>query len=242
MSAALGTFLEQVSKAIGAQWVDTREATLARYGEHTLPAGARAPGAVLFPDSTADVQAIVAAANRHGVPLYPISTGNNIGLGSRAPVASGQVVVDLGFRMNRILEVNEEICYAVLEPGVSFQTLHDELARRGDKLMISELRQAGARPAHSTLRRAALRTRARPAAHGGSYPRIVWPLQRCVCNSGGSRMNTEKTGTNARNEPVERLIGSQSSSAVRATRCDALRGDLARRLGAKMRIQILLRL
>jgi 4-cresol dehydrogenase (hydroxylating) len=92
---------------------------------------------VLFPDSTADVQAIVAAANQHGVPLYPISTGNNIGLGSRAPIASGQVVVDLGFRMNRILEVNEETCYAVLEPGVSFQMLHDELARRGDKLMIS---------------------------------------------------------------------------------------------------------
>jgi 4-cresol dehydrogenase (hydroxylating) len=137
MNAALDAFLEQARQAIGAQWVDTRAATLARYGEHTLPADPRTPGAVLFPDSTADVQAIVAAANQHGVPLYPISTGNNIGLGSRAPIASGQVVVDLGFRMNRILEVNEETCYAVLEPGVSFQMLHDELARRGDKLMIS---------------------------------------------------------------------------------------------------------
>lgn len=136
-AAALDAFLEEVKQALGAQWVDTRAATLARYGEHTLPAAQRTPGAVLFPESTADVQAVVAAANRHGVPLYPISTGNNIGLGSRAPIASGQVVVDLGFRMNRILEVNEETCYAVLEPGVSFQMLHDELARRGDKLMIS---------------------------------------------------------------------------------------------------------
>jgi 4-cresol dehydrogenase (hydroxylating) len=137
MNPSLAAFLSQVRTAIGEQWVDTRDATLARYGEHTLPAAARTPGAVLFPDSTADVQAIVAAANTHGVPLYPISTGNNIGLGSRAPVAAGQVVVDLGFRMNRILEVNEETCYAVLEPGVSFQMLHDELARRGDKLMVS---------------------------------------------------------------------------------------------------------
>ena len=39
--------------------------------------------------------------------------------------------------MNRILQVNEETCYAELEPGVSFQMLHDELARRGNKLMVS---------------------------------------------------------------------------------------------------------
>ena len=136
-AASLAAFLAQVRQTLDAQWVDTRPATLERYGEHTLPADKRVPGAVLFPESTADVQAIVAAANAHGVPLYPISTGNNIGLGSRAPVAPGQLVVDLGFRMNRILEVNEEICYAVLEPGVSFQMLHDELARRGDKLMVS---------------------------------------------------------------------------------------------------------
>ena len=45
--------------------------------------------------------------------------------------------MDLGYRMNRILQVNEETCYAELEPGVSFQMLHDELARRGDKLMVS---------------------------------------------------------------------------------------------------------
>lgn len=113
-AASLAAFLAQIRQTLDAQWVDTRPATLDRYGEHTLPADKRVPGAVLFPESTADVQAIVAAANAHGVQLYPISTGNNIGLGSRAPVASGQVVVDLGFRMNRILEVNEEICYAVL--------------------------------------------------------------------------------------------------------------------------------
>ena len=136
-TASLTAFLDQVRHSLGAQWVDTREATLVRYGEHTLPAKDRVPAAVLFPESTADVHTIVAAANVHGVPLYPISTGNNIGLGSRAPNGAGQVVVDLGFRMNRILEVNEEICYAVLEPGVSFQMLQDELVRRGDKLMIS---------------------------------------------------------------------------------------------------------
>ncbi|CAN5720040.1 hypothetical protein BH09PSE5_BH09PSE5_07280 [soil metagenome] len=132
------SFLEAVTKALGdPKWVDTRPETLARYGEHTLPDPARNPLAVLFPGSTKDVEAIVGAANEFKVPLYPISTGNNIGLGSRAPVAAGQVVVDLGYRMNRILDIDEEFCFAEVEPGVSFQMLHDELARRGGKLMMS---------------------------------------------------------------------------------------------------------
>ncbi len=137
MSGNLESFLDTVAQAIGAEWVDVRPETIQRYGEHTLPAKQRPPAAVLFPESTRDVQAIVKAANQHRVQLYPISTGNNIGLGSRAPVQEGQVVVDLGYRMNRILEVNEETCYAEIEPGVSFQMLHDELVARGDKLMLS---------------------------------------------------------------------------------------------------------
>lgn len=137
MSSNLQQFLADVAEAMGSQFVDVRQETLARYGEHTLPAPPRMPDAVLFPSSTAEVQRIVQAANLRGVTLYPISTGNNIGLGSRAPASAGQVVIDLGYRMNRILEVNEETCYAELEPGVSFQMLHDELARRGNKLMVS---------------------------------------------------------------------------------------------------------
>ena len=65
-AASLAAFLAQVRQTLDAQWVDTRPATLERYGEHTLPADKRVPGAVLFPESTADVQAIVAAANAHG--------------------------------------------------------------------------------------------------------------------------------------------------------------------------------
>ena len=133
----LNGFLSRVAQAIGAEWVDTREDTLKRYGEHTLPAKPRRPDAVVFPENTEQVRAIVLAANEFGVKLYPISTGNNIGLGSRAPAHEGQVVLDLGYRMNKILEVNEQTCYAELQPGVSFQMLHDELQRRGDKLMLS---------------------------------------------------------------------------------------------------------
>ena len=133
----LQSFLNLVAENIGQQWVDVRPETLARYGEHTLPAAARAPSAVVYPESTEQVRDIVLAANTFGVKLFPISTGNNIGLGSRAPARNDQVVVDLGYRMNKILEINEETCFAELQPGVSFMMMQDELARRGNKLMVS---------------------------------------------------------------------------------------------------------
>ena len=38
--------------------------------------------------------------------------------GSACAVQEGQVIVDLS-RMNRILEVNEDLAYAVIEPGVT---------------------------------------------------------------------------------------------------------------------------
>ncbi|KTT42888.1 FAD-binding protein [Pseudomonas oryzihabitans] len=133
----LKDFLSVITAQLGEQYIDVRDESLERYSEHTLPGEKRKPSAILFPGSTADVREIVLAANKYHVELYPISTGNNIGLGSRAPMSANQVVIDLGYRMNRILEVNDDTCYAEVEPGVSFQMLRDELARRGNKLMMS---------------------------------------------------------------------------------------------------------
>jgi 4-cresol dehydrogenase (hydroxylating) len=129
-------FFADLAKALGADIVNRSAETLTRYAENTMPGGDRKPAGVLYPASTAHVQAIVRAANRHAVPLYPISTGNNIGLGSRSASRAGQVVVDLGHRMNRIIEIDERLGFAVVEPGVSYQAMYDELVRRGDKLML----------------------------------------------------------------------------------------------------------
>ena len=134
---ALAAFVARVRAELGDDAVTTAQESIARYAEHTLPQGDYTPAAIVYPDGTQAVQKIVRAANEYRVPLYPISNGQSIGLGSKAPVRGGQVVVDLGRRMARILEVNETLGYCVVEPGVSFQAMHEDLARRGSKLMIS---------------------------------------------------------------------------------------------------------
>lgn len=73
--------------------------------------------AVIAPRNVSDVQTIVKAANEHLVPLWPISIGRNSGYGGAAPRVSGSVVVNMGKHMNKILEVNVEGAYALVEPG-----------------------------------------------------------------------------------------------------------------------------
>lgn len=137
LNGNLERFLKEVEREIGADHVSLVAATIEDYGTHTLPAPDRRPGAVVYPGSTAEVQAIVRAANAHRTPIFPVSTGHNLGLGTRAPVRSGQVVVDLARRMNRIVEIDETLGFAAVEPGVSFQAMADELVRRGGRYVIS---------------------------------------------------------------------------------------------------------
>ena len=134
--APLEAFFAEIEAALGPDAVNRSAETLARYGENTMAGGDREPAGVVYPASTAEVQAIVRAANTHAVPLYPISTGHNIGLGSRSASRPGQVVVDLGRKMNRILELDERLGFVVVEPGVTYQAMYDELVRRGNKFML----------------------------------------------------------------------------------------------------------
>src|SRR5246127_4019961 len=60
-----------------------------------------AASAAVAPKSAEEVQAIVKAANRYRIPLWPVSTGRNLAYGGSAPVLRGSVVLDLK-RMNRV--------------------------------------------------------------------------------------------------------------------------------------------
>jgi len=121
-------------KLLGPSHVLCDESTLDEYSKTTLPHGTR-PRAVLRPGSTAEVSRLVAVADEHRVPLYPISRGKNWGYGDRCAVTDGQVIVDLS-RMNRIVEVNPELGYAVVEPGVTQGQLYQHLRENSIPLWL----------------------------------------------------------------------------------------------------------
>ena len=85
------------------------------------------PVAVVLPGNTEEVQAVVKSCNRYGIGYKAHSTG----WGPWAsPGAMGIVQIDMR-RMNRIVEINEEDMYAVIEPYVVWATLQAETMKRG---------------------------------------------------------------------------------------------------------------
>ncbi|KAL8296509.1 hypothetical protein RB597_005881 [Gaeumannomyces tritici] len=84
---------------------------------------------LVHPRSVADVQAAARASADFDAPLWTFSKGHNLGYGGAAPRVPGSVVMSLGTHMNRILEVNTDDCYAIVEPGVTYMELQDHLRR-----------------------------------------------------------------------------------------------------------------
>lgn len=134
----LGRALDAFSGAIGADKVLNTEDDLQEFRDPFQFAGWDAYGAsaIVMPTSVEDVQAVVRIANEHKIPLWTHGTGRNNGYGGPAPRVSGSVIVSLR-NMNKVLEIDEECAYAVVEPGVRWFDLHDAVVAGNHKLMVS---------------------------------------------------------------------------------------------------------
>jgi 4-cresol dehydrogenase (hydroxylating) flavoprotein subunit len=94
--------------------------------------------AIARPASAGEVQECVRIAKSHGTPLYPISRGTNWGYGSRVPVATGSILLDLS-RMDRIDEFDETLGHFTVEPGVTFRRAFQFLRQRRSRLLLSAI-------------------------------------------------------------------------------------------------------
>jgi len=93
-----------------------------------------APDMVLFPESHADVEKIVAAAQKAGVRVVPFGGGTNIVGGVEHLDASAmRVTLDMR-RMVRVLDLDKDSWTATLEAGLPGPKLEEELNARGYSL------------------------------------------------------------------------------------------------------------
>ena len=131
--------IRQFEEVVGKEWVFTSDEDVALYRDAYSPFYGEpeeiVTSAAVAPDGVEQVQKVVKIANAYKIPIYPISTGKDLGYGGSAPVLSGSVVLDLK-RMNRILEVNERNAYALVEPGVSYFDLYRYIQEKGLKLWV----------------------------------------------------------------------------------------------------------
>lgn len=81
------------------------------------------PLAVVYPKTTADVQAIVRFAKENKLPVIPRAAGTSLA----GQVVGDGLVVDCSKYMNQILEVNPEEHWVRLQPGVVLDELNKHL-------------------------------------------------------------------------------------------------------------------
>jgi glycolate oxidase len=86
------------------------------------------PDVAVWPSSTEQVSAIMKMANEEGIAVTPRGAATNLS-GLCVPLEGG-IVLDMG-RMNKILEVSIPDRLAVVQPGVVYMQLDDELAPLG---------------------------------------------------------------------------------------------------------------
>ncbi len=95
----------------------------------------QAVSAFVYPLDLDQLKKILKIAQDFKIPLWPCGKGKNWGYGSASSVREGDVILVLE-RMNKIIEVNETLAYAVVEPGVTYRQLHAHLQARGIKLWL----------------------------------------------------------------------------------------------------------
>ncbi|GAA3687221.1 FAD-binding oxidoreductase [Arthrobacter ginkgonis] len=131
--------LAELREAVGEEWVFVEENERDQFRDPYWHHNDRRydSQAVVQPRTTEEVQRIVALANTYGVPIWTSSQGRNNGYGGPSPRVKGSILLNLR-RMSRVLEINRELAYAVVEPGVRWLDLHQALEESGNgDLMVS---------------------------------------------------------------------------------------------------------
>jgi glycolate oxidase subunit GlcD len=80
-----------------------------------LPLFKNKPDVVVFPTTAGQVAQVVGIANEYGIPFLPRGAGT--GLSGGAMAAEGGILIELQ-RMNKILSIDVENRFAVVQPGV----------------------------------------------------------------------------------------------------------------------------
>ena len=121
--------IERLASIVGAANVLSSEENVARFSRCTIPFEKRCL-AVVRPASAEEVSRVVRACSDLGLEVWPYSRGHNWGYGTTVALHEGAVVVLLD-RLDRILHVDRELAYALVEPGVSQKQLNDHLRGTG---------------------------------------------------------------------------------------------------------------
>ncbi|MHA1472871.1 MAG: FAD-binding oxidoreductase, partial [Promethearchaeota archaeon] len=119
----------------GDSFVTDKKVDLYPYSQDMTENKPHMPDFVVIPECNEQLIELVNFCNEYSIPIVPYTTGNNVG-GLTIPDYGG-IVVDFGKRMNKILHIDDNMMYALLEPGVTFGQLKKHLEQNFPHLRYS---------------------------------------------------------------------------------------------------------
>jgi glycolate oxidase len=111
-----GRLIGELRRIVGDDWVYTSAHDLRTYESDGLLQYRASPAAAVLPHTAEEVQAVVRACARDGVPWVARGSGSGLS-GGALPVAEGVLIVLT--RMKRILEIDLDNGRVCVEPGVT---------------------------------------------------------------------------------------------------------------------------
>jgi glycolate oxidase len=119
----------------GSKHVTDKKVDLYPYSYDMTECKPHMPDFVVIPENNKQLIKLVKFCNSNLIPIVPYISGNNVG-GLTIPEYGG-IIVDFGKKMNRIIHINENMMYALLEPGVTFGQLKKYLDENHPNLRYS---------------------------------------------------------------------------------------------------------
>jgi len=112
--------LKELKSIVGDKKVTVSKHILYAYSYDLTFVEGKMPDYAVLPQNTEQVSQIMKLANKFKIPVIPYTAGSNIG-GLCIPEQGG-IIMDLK-QMNKIIELNDNLHYVVIEPGVSHAKL-----------------------------------------------------------------------------------------------------------------------
>ncbi|MEZ0574576.1 FAD-binding oxidoreductase [Halodesulfovibrio aestuarii] len=126
ISASLTKEFEAV---VGSENVFTSEPERQAYSYDSAVLEPVTPALVVRPTNSEELGKVIALCNENNCPITVRGAGTNLSGGTIPDKRDGIVVLTNG--LNKILEINEEDLYAVVQPGVVTAQFAQEVAKRG---------------------------------------------------------------------------------------------------------------
>ena len=119
--------LDALARRFGAQ-CSTAQAVREQHGRDEGSIAAPPPAAVVFAESTRDVQDAVRLAAEHAVPVIAYAAGSS--LEGHLLAVQGGISIDVN-RMNRVLAINADDLTVTVQPGITRKQLNDAIKDTG---------------------------------------------------------------------------------------------------------------